>query len=380
VKRSMSWVFVAVAAVTLTLAALYAQGGAGAQAPAGGGGGGRRGGGAGGGGAARGGGAPTPGNLVTGVWGAGTVPLDSKGWGWQTKAYVSSDYKRPFYSRAKEMLFSDKQVTSYTIGRLDPQLYCETRKHFGFIWFEMQHSTMSWDDVAKMIAACPGPDGASPMIRMPDQMESSIQKATDLGAIGLVFPTMRDGHQALEAARYSRFPPFGRRSSGAGQAGTVWGNLPNGQQYQATFNDNMLVVIMLETLEGIIDADEIASTFGIDVVIQGNNDLSRFSGWTQTDDRYQYLLNVSRNAALKAGKYWGNAGAQYLTGNPLSADVRFVQNGPATDGWTPPARGRGPAEEPTIGMPGGAQPGGGVAPAGGGGRGRRGGGAGGGQQ
>jgi hypothetical protein len=48
----------------------------------------------------------------------------------------------------------------------------------------------------------------------------------------------------------------------------------------------------------------------------------------------------------------GNAGQQYLTGNPLSPDVRFVQNGPAMDGWTPPAR-SATAEEPTIGAPGG---------------------------
>jgi 2-keto-3-deoxy-L-rhamnonate aldolase RhmA len=181
------------------------------------------------------------------------------------------------------------------------------RKHYGFVWFEMQHSTMSWDDVAKMIAACPGPEGAAPMIRMPDQFESSIQKATDLGAIGLIFPTIRDGHQALEAARYSRFPPFGRRSSGSGQAGRVWSGVGGG--YQNTFNDNMLVVVMLETLDGILNADEIANTFGVDVVIQGNNDLARFSGWAQNDPRYQALLTVSRNATLRAGKFWGNAGS-----------------------------------------------------------------------
>jgi 2-keto-3-deoxy-L-rhamnonate aldolase RhmA len=122
--------------------------------------------------------------------------------------------------------------------------------------------------------------------------------------------------------------------------------------YQNTFNDNMLVVVMLETVDAIINVDEIASTFGIDVVIQGNNDLARFSGWAQTDPRYQALLTVSRNATLQAGKFWGNAGQQYLTGNPLSADTRFVQNGPSMDGWTPPARGRGGnAEEPTIGLP-----------------------------
>jgi len=297
--------------------------------------------------------APThgEGTLITGAWGAAPLPVDPRGWGWMTQAYVGAGYKRPFWNRAKEMLFAGKQVTSYTISNFDPDFYCEVRKHYGYVWFEMQHSTMSWDDVAKMIAACPGPDGAAPMIRMPDQFESSIQKATDLGAIGLIFPTIRDGHQALEAARYSRFPPFGRRSSGSGQAGRVWANASGG--YQNTFNDNMLVVVMLETLDGIFNADEIASTFGVDVVIQGNNDLARFSGWAQNDPRYQGLLTVSRNATLRAGKFWGNAGQQYLSGNPLSPDVRFVQNGPSMDGWTPPARGRSTSEEPTIGAPAG---------------------------
>jgi 2-keto-3-deoxy-L-rhamnonate aldolase RhmA len=289
------------------------------------------------------------GNLLTGVWGTEPVAVDSRGWGWMTKSYVSKSSTRPFYNKAKEMLFSGKQVTSFTISAFDSALYCEVRKHYGFVWFEMQHSTMSWDEVAKMIAACPGADGAAPFIRMPDQFESSIQKATDLGAIGLIFPTIADGHQALEAAKFSRFPPFGRRSSGSGQASRVWANVPGG--YQNSFNDNMMVIVMLETLEGILNADQIASTFGIDVVIQGNNDLSRFSGWSQTDPRYNALLTVSRNATLQAGKFWGNAGAQYLTGHPLSADVRLIQNGPSIDGWTPPARGRSTSEEPTIGVP-----------------------------
>jgi 2-keto-3-deoxy-L-rhamnonate aldolase RhmA len=307
-------------------------------------------------GAGRGGGAAdTPmlgrGTLIDGAWGAAPLRVDDRGWGWMSQAYVSDGYKRPFWNKAKELLFSGKQVTSFTIGAFDPALYCEVRKHYGFVWFEMQHSTMSWDEVAKMIAACPGADGAAPMIRMPDQLESSIQKATDLGAIGLIFPTIRDGHQALEAARYARFPPFGRRSSGSGQAARVWSGVPGG--YQNTYNDNMLVVVMLETLDGIANADEIAATFGVDAIIQGNNDLSRFSGWPQNDPRYQALLTVSRNAALRAGKFWGNAGQQYLTGNPLSPDVRIVQNGPSLDGWTPPARGRGAAEEPAVGVPGG---------------------------
>jgi 2-keto-3-deoxy-L-rhamnonate aldolase RhmA len=284
---------------------------------------------------------------------------DARGWGWQVKASISPNTPRPFYNKAKELLFQDKQVTSYTISSFNAELYCEVGKHFDYIWFEMQHSTMSYDEVRRMIQTCPRV-GAAPMIRMPDALESSIQKATDLGALGVIVPTVDDALEARDAARFSRFPPVGRRSTGGGAAAQIW-NEP-GMNYRATINDNMLVVVMIETLEGVANANEIASTFGVDVVILGNNDLSQFSGWSQNDDRYQDALIKVHDATLRAGKYFGNAGQQYLSGYKVSSATRFVQNGPARDGWTPAARGRGaPAaeEEPTIGLPGGQQPTGG---------------------
>jgi 2-keto-3-deoxy-L-rhamnonate aldolase RhmA len=299
------------------------------------------------------------------------VPLepDARGWGWQSKSYVSASTPRPLWNYAKEMLFQDQQVTSITIGSYNPELYCEAAKHFDYVWFEMQHSTMSFEEVRRMLLACPSPH-AAPMIRMPDALESSIQKATDLGAIGIIMPTVDDALEARDTARFSRYPPFGRRSAGGGSFGQIWPS-PNGG-YRATINDNMLVVVMIETLEGVANADEIASVHGVDVVILGNNDLSNFSGWSQSDPRYQDAVTTVHNAALKAGKYFGNAGAQYLTGHRLSAATRFVQNGPARDGWTVPAALRGgrggratqpgaappPLEEPVIGLPGAEQPGG----------------------
>jgi 2-keto-3-deoxy-L-rhamnonate aldolase RhmA len=318
---------------------IYAQGGGGGRA----------------GGAGRQAGPPQPGNLITGAWGEKALAPDSRGWGWMVKTYVANA-QRPLYNQAKEKLLTDKQVTSVTISTFNPEQYCESRKHWDYIWFEMQHSTLSFNDVQRMIGACPGPGGGAPMIRMPDALEANIQKATDLGVLGVVIPTVDDALEARDAARFSRYPPFGRRSSGAGTAAGFWDKVPGG--YRATINDNFLVVVMLETLESIINADEIANTFGLDVVIQGNSDLSQFSGWSQSDARYDALLNISHNATLKAGKYWGNAGQQYLTGHPLSPDTRFVQNGPSHDGFAFPARGRGAAEaaEPVIGGRGGEQP------------------------
>jgi 2-keto-3-deoxy-L-rhamnonate aldolase RhmA len=281
---------------------------------------------------------------------------DARGWGWQVKAMMNPATPRPLYNRAKEALLNDRQITSYTISSFDTELYCEVAKHFDYIWFEMQHSTMSWDEVRRMLAACPRA-GAAPFIRMPDALESSIQKATDLGALGIIVPTVDDALEARDAARYSRYPPFGRRSAGGGYYNQLW----SGLNYRQTINDNMLVTVMIETLEGVAMAEEIAATHGVDVVILGNNDLSSFSGWNQNDPRYQDAIIKVHDAALKYGKYYGNAGAQYLRGYTVSADTRMVQNGPACDGWTPPGRGgRGraahPDEEPVIGRPAGAKP------------------------
>ncbi len=145
---------------------------------------------------------------------------------------------------------------------------------------------------------------------------------------------MRRGSRAIRHSVAGALAP--------GTASQFWAKVPGG--FRQTANDNFLVVVMLETVESIINADEIANTFGLDVVIQGNSDLSQFSGWSQTDARYEALLTISHNATLKAGKYWGNAGQQYLTGHRLSASTHFVQNGPSHDGFAFPARGRGALE------------------------------------
>jgi len=334
-------IVVAILALASLTIGIYAQGGGGGAQGAGAQDAGAQGGRGGRGGGGRQAGPPSPGHLMVGAWGEGALTPDSRGWGWMVKSYVEKA-QRPLWNQAKEKLLTDKQVTSVTISSFQPETYCEARKHWDYVWFEMQHATLTFAEVQKMIAACPGVKGAAPFIRMPDALEANIQKAVDLGVMGIVVPTVDDALEARDAARFSRYPPFGRRSAGGNTAGGFWSDAPGG--YRPTYNDNFLVVVMLETMESIINADEIANTFGLDVVIQGNSDLTNFSGWNSSDARYEAMLNISHNATLKAGKYWGNAGQQYLTGHRLSPATRFVQNGPSHDKFAFPARGRGALE------------------------------------
>ena len=50
---------------------------------------------------------------------------DERGWGWQVKASINPATPRPFYNKAKELLFQDKQITSYTMSSYNPELYRE---------------------------------------------------------------------------------------------------------------------------------------------------------------------------------------------------------------------------------------------------------------
>jgi 2-keto-3-deoxy-L-rhamnonate aldolase RhmA len=244
--------------------------------------------------------------------------------------------KPKLYNTAKQKLLEGKQVFSFTQSRFDVKGYCESAKHYDYAWFEFQHSTLSFADIEAMIAACPNAP-AIPMVRLPDAQEFHIQHATDIGALGVIIPTVDDVERAREAAKWSRFPPAGRRSSGAGQASRIWS--AGGVNYRQTFNDNMLVVVMIETPTGVANAFDIASVPGIDVVIIGNSDLSSFSGFPQKDPRYQELVTQVHDATLRAGKIFGQANATYATGHPLSNDAKFFQNGPSNDGWKPAGRG-----------------------------------------
>jgi 2-keto-3-deoxy-L-rhamnonate aldolase RhmA len=239
------------------------------------------------------------------------------------------------YNTAKAKLLSGHQIFSFTQSKFDPAAYCESAKHYDFTWFEMQHSTLEFRDIEAMIAACPH-SNATPMIRLPDAQEWHIQHTTDIGCLGVIVPTVDDVDRASQAAMWSRYPPFARRSSGSGQAASIWGN-----NYANTVNDNMLVTLMIETPTGVANSYDIAMVRGIDVVIIGNNDLSKFSGYPQTSPEYQQLMNKIHENVKKAGKIFGMASAAYAKGNPLSSDSWMFQNGASNDGYTPPGRGGG---------------------------------------
>ena len=51
----------------------------------------------------------------------------------------------------------------------------------------------------------------------------------------------------------------------------MWGGVPGG--YRATINDNIVLILMIETLEGVRNAHEIAKIEGVDALFAASGDL-----------------------------------------------------------------------------------------------------------
>jgi 4-hydroxy-2-oxoheptanedioate aldolase len=141
-------------------------------------------------------------------------------WIGQGKAQIQQQ-KPParLYNTAKQKLKDGKPLVGATVFSPDPNIYCAmANAGYDFLWIEMQHSPLSYEDVARMIWACRGAS-AMPFIRVPDATESDIQKATDIGAVGIIVPTVDTVEKAQAAVKWSKYPPEGRRSQGTGNMG-----------------------------------------------------------------------------------------------------------------------------------------------------------------
>ncbi len=200
-----------------------------------------------------------------------------------------------------KMMQGGKTTGGTLFNANDPALYCAmANAGYDFIWTEMQHDQRDWGSVARMWRTCPNAK-AVPGVRVAYTDEREIQHALDAGALVVVVPTVDTVQEAIEARNWTYFPPLGRRSNGGGQAfdANMWGGVPGG--YRATINDNVVLILMIETLEGLKNAAEIAKVPGVTGIFAASGDLGNFTGYRQGSPDYERAINIVHDAAINAG-------------------------------------------------------------------------------
>ncbi|MDQ7069862.1 MAG: HpcH/HpaI aldolase/citrate lyase family protein [Rhodobacterales bacterium] len=116
-----------------------------------------------------------------------------------------------------------------------------------------------------------------PIIRLPEGGDAPIKQALDIGAQTLLIPMVESADQARAHARSMRYPPEGVRGSGAALArATLFSQIT---EYVETANDQVCLLVQLESRAGLAALDEILTLDGIDGVFIGPSDLAVDMGY-----------------------------------------------------------------------------------------------------
>ncbi|MFO1184693.1 MAG: aldolase/citrate lyase family protein [Bauldia sp.] len=229
-------------------------------------------------------------------------PFDPKTWKYGNAPAFTAPPGSKIWNPVKLKMMAGQKVTGGTVFNVsDPTTYCAmANAGYDFIWTEAQHGATDWAQMAALWKSCPYAK-AVPGVRVAYTDEREIQHAADSGALVIVVPTIDTVEEAIEARNWAFFPPLGRRSQGGGYAfGTdMYGNVPGG--YRQTINDNLVLILMIETLEGLSNAAEIAKVPGVSAIFAASGDLGNFSGFAQGSPDYERAINIVHDAAINAG-------------------------------------------------------------------------------
>jgi 2-keto-3-deoxy-L-rhamnonate aldolase RhmA len=187
---------------------------------------------------------------------------------------------------------------------------------FDALYVDMEHCTISLDDAAQICVAAL-PVGITPLVRIAGHQFDDATRLLDMGALGIICPNVGTRAQAETFARACRFPPLGERSVGG--AGPLQGYraTPLGEVNKEG-NAATVLIAMLETPEGIANADAIAAVPGIDVLLIGSNDLCTAMGIP--GELKSPKLRAAHEGAAKACKAHG----KHLGVGGIRADVEHV--------------------------------------------------------
>jgi len=172
---------------------------------------------------------------------------------------------------------------------------------FDWLFIDMEHNAMSVDTAAQIASAAPGM-GVTPIVRVPGHEHYHATRLLDNGAQGIVAPHVDDAAQARRIAEACLYAPLGKRSIPGAQPQLAFKPIASAEATRLV-NEQILVVVMLESPRAIENAEEIAAVPGVDVLLIGTSDLSFSYGLRGRQDDPQLLAAIDK--VVKAGQKHG---------------------------------------------------------------------------
>ena len=149
------------------------------------------------------------------------------------------------------------------------------RMGLDFVGFDGQHSPLTPERVGQLCRVADGFD-VTPVMRVPDQHESTILSYLDRGIRQITVPNLLTKEEAEAIVKYSYFAPLGLRS--ATSLRTVFNQTGSRKELFEQVNANTIVVCQLESITAFGNLDEILSVEGLTYFGGGPEDIAQSMG------------------------------------------------------------------------------------------------------
>ena len=175
----------------------------------------------------------------------------------------------------KDKLKSGKKIYGTMIRVVRNPAICYIAKNSGldFIMYDCEHSNYSMETLHDLFITGNALELSS-FLRVPNLEKQYISRALDQGAVGVMVPMTSTPEMAQELVHYSKFQPVGNRGFSSGIAYVNYGPGSGHVNTMKENNDKVISIAQIETKLAVDNAQAIAATEGIDVLLVGPNDLS----------------------------------------------------------------------------------------------------------
>lgn len=177
---------------------------------------------------------------------------------------------------------------------------------YDFVWIDCEHGIIDLETATHMMRAADA-TGTTPVVRVPDHNPTSIARLLDAGAMGIIVPNVTTAAEAAAAVAAGRYrtaaTPNGRRGA-CPRIRAAGHQVRNWTSFVEWSNENTLIWLSIESVEGADALDEILAIPDFDAIILGPFDLSVSMGYPgQTTHpavikRIEEIIVKSRNRSI----------------------------------------------------------------------------------
>ncbi len=183
----------------------------------------------------------------------------------------------PSRNRLKKVL-SEGQVVFGGCAQIPsvPLVEIMGRAGYDFVVIDTEHGLYDMQAAGELVRAAQGAD-LTPLVRVLKNDKALIMKALDLGAQGVVVPHVSQKGEAARAVEACEYGGTGRGACPLIRAADY--GLSDWKIYQEEARRNILLLLIIEDLEGARNIEEIVSVNGVDAVWLGPFDMSVSAGY-----------------------------------------------------------------------------------------------------